>query len=103
MSTKTVEGGLLTLDHADIAMVMHNISYQEEVAVLDEAAKQHKGIFIKKALGSGHLAIQKPVDDIVQANFNHIFEHSGVSSVIMGTINPQHLKENVEKALLAIR
>jgi aryl-alcohol dehydrogenase-like predicted oxidoreductase len=102
MSTKTVEGGLLTLTQADIAMVMHNINYQEEVAVLDQAKKTNKGIFIKKALASGHLASNEPTEDIVQANFNAIFQHPAVSSVIMGTINPQHLKENVEKAATAI-
>ncbi|GAB4289507.1 MAG: aldo/keto reductase [Methylophaga sp.] len=102
MSTKTVEGGLLALQHADLAMVMHNLQYQEEKAVLDEAAKAHKGIFIKKALGSGHMPQQTSTGDIVQANFDFIFREPAVSSVIIGTINPQHLTDNVAKALSAL-
>ncbi len=102
MSTKTVEGGLLALEQSDLAMVMHNLEYQEEQAVLDEAARSHKGIFIKKALGSGHLAHGADNTDIVQANFDFIFREPAVSSVIIGTINPAHLKDNVAKAVAAL-
>lgn len=96
MSTKTVEGGLLALEQSDIAMVMHNLHYQDEKAVLDSAAMHNKGIFIKKALGSGHMTTQSS-QDIVQENFNFIFSEVAVSSVIIGTINPKHLAENVKK------
>lgn len=102
MSTKTVEGGLLALKQSDLAMVMHNLEYQQEQAVLDEAARSHKGIFIKKALGSGHLAHGATNIDIVQANFDFIFREPAVSSVIIGTINPAHLKDNVAKAVSAL-
>lgn len=101
MSTKTVEGGLLALEQSDLAMVMHNLQYQDEQAVLDEAARLQKGIFIKKALGSGHMA--KGADkDIVQANFDFIFNEPAVSSIIIGTINPVHLTDNVSKAVRAL-
>lgn len=97
MSTKTVAGGLLALEQSDIAMVMHNLEYQEEQAVIEQAAKLNKGIFIKKALGSGHLTKQTGIDP-VQANFDFIFGQPSVSSVIIGTINPNHLRDNVNKA-----
>ncbi|WP_297813984.1 aldo/keto reductase [uncultured Methylophaga sp.] len=102
MSTKTVEGGLLALQQSDLAMVMHNLQYQDEQAVLDQAEKSGKGIFIKKALGSGHIAKDTGSQDIVQANFDFIFKEPAVSSVIIGTINPAHLAENVAKAVSAI-
>jgi aryl-alcohol dehydrogenase-like predicted oxidoreductase len=102
MSTKTVEGGLLTLENADLAMVTHNLQYQDEQAVLDAAARDNKGIFIKKALGSGHMAKAASTTDIVQANFDFIFQEAAVSSVIIGTINPVHLKDNVNKAANAL-
>lgn len=102
MSTKTVEGGLLALQNADLAMVMHNLHYQQEQAVLDTAAQYNKGIFIKKALGSGHMAKDTGTTDIVQANFDFIFQEPAVSSVIIGTINPVHLKDNVTKAANAL-
>jgi aryl-alcohol dehydrogenase-like predicted oxidoreductase len=102
MSTKTVEGGLLALEQSDLAMVMHNLEYQLEQAVLDKAAEKNKGIFIKKALGSGHLAHGSDNTDIVQANFDFIFREHAVSSVIIGTINPTHLEDNVAKAVSAM-
>lgn len=48
MSTKTVEGGLLTLDQADIAMVTHNLAYQGEQDVLDAAAEKTNRCLSKK-------------------------------------------------------
>jgi aryl-alcohol dehydrogenase-like predicted oxidoreductase len=102
MSTKTVEGGLLALKYVDLTMVMHNLHYQQEQAVLDAAAQFNKGIFIKKALGSGHMAKDAGTTDIVQANFDFIFQEPAVSSVIIGTINPVHLKDNVTKAAKAL-
>ncbi|NOQ94216.1 MAG: aldo/keto reductase [Methylophaga sp.] len=97
MSTKTVEGGLLALQQSDLAMVMHNLDYQQEQAVLDQAEKDNKGIFIKKALASGHLT-----PDSVQDNFNLIYANQAVSSVIIGTINPKHLEDNVAKVSKAL-
>ena len=97
MSTKTVEGGLLALQQSDLAMVMHNLEYQQEQAVLDQAQQDNKGIFIKKALSSGHIAA-----DSVQKNFDLIFGNPAVASVIVGTINPIHLEDNVEKAVIAL-
>lgn len=101
ISTKTVTGGMLTLEQSDIAMVMHNLQYQEEQAVIEQAAKLNKGIFIKKALGSGHLAKQAGTDT-VQDNFDFIFNEPAVSSVIIGTINPTHLHDNINKAVKAL-
>lgn len=103
MSTKTVEGGIKALQQADMAMVMHNLEYQAERAVLKQAAIDNKGIFIKKALGSGHLAKNALDTDIVQANFDFIFSEPAVSSIIIGTINPEHLKDNVAKAAQALK
>jgi len=98
MSTKTVEGGLLALQQSDLAMVMHNLEYQQEQAVLDQAMLDNKSIFIKKALASGHIAA-----DSVQDNFDIIFSNPAVSSVIIGTINPTHLEDNVIKAARALK
>jgi len=97
MSTKTVAGGLLALQQSDIAMVMHNLQYQQEQAVLDQAQLDNKAIFIKKALASGHLTANS-----VQDNFNLIYANQAVSSVIIGTINPAHLADNVAKVALAL-
>lgn len=103
MSTKTVEGGLLALQQSDIAMVMHNLTYQDEKAVIDFAATKHKAILIKKALGSGHIPASTPGIDSVQANFDFIYQQSAVTSIIVGTITLAHLRDNVKKATLALR
>ena len=102
MSTKTVAGGLLSLQQSDIAMVMHNSGYQDEQAVLDQAATSNKAIFIKKALNSGHLARSSSVTDPVQASFDTIYQNSAVTSIVIGTITPSHLTSNVSKAVKAL-
>lgn len=102
MSTKTVEGGLLTLDQADIVMVTHNLAYQGEQAVLNAAADKNKAVFIKKAFASGHLPADTTQDSIT-ASFEMIFANPAVASVIVGTINPLHLMDNVAKAAKAIQ
>jgi aryl-alcohol dehydrogenase-like predicted oxidoreductase len=102
MSTKTVDGGLMAIDEADvdIVMVMHNPIYDHELPVIKHAQQQQKGIFIKKAFASGHL--QKiPSADPVRAAMQFIFQEPAVSSVIVGTLNQDHLRYNVECALSA--
>ncbi len=95
MSTKTVEGGLLALDHSDIAMVTYNPTHTQEKAVIEEAHKRHKGIFIKKAFASGHLE-KIHNSDPIQYALDFILKEPGVSSIILGTINPKHLRQNVD-------
>lgn len=94
-SGKTVEGGLLALEQGDCAMVTYNLNEQAERQVIDYAAAHGKGILVKKALASGHLA---PGEDPVRRSFELLFGKPGVSSAIVGTINPRHLAENVRTA-----
>jgi aryl-alcohol dehydrogenase-like predicted oxidoreductase len=96
MSSKTVAGGIDTLNQADVAMVTYNLTHDEELPVIEHAAARNKGILIKKAFASGHLHNQGK--DPVQESMNKILGTAGVGSIIAGTINPQHLRENVEKA-----
>ncbi|WP_206441489.1 aldo/keto reductase [Amphritea opalescens] len=97
MSTKTIEGGIETLKQSDIAMVTYNLNEQQESPVIDYALAQQKGIFIKKALASGHIT-QALTTDPVRASFDLVLGHPGVSSAIIGTINPDHLRSNVHAA-----
>jgi aryl-alcohol dehydrogenase-like predicted oxidoreductase len=101
MSTKTVAGGLLTLQHSDVAMVMCNPNYNEENAVIASAHKSNKGILIKKAFGSGH--VNKIVsENPIQACMDYIWQQAGVNSIVLGTINPEHLKQNVACAIQSL-
>jgi aryl-alcohol dehydrogenase-like predicted oxidoreductase len=97
MSTKTVEGGLLALQHADLAMVMHNPNYTDEAAVIAAAVAQQKAIFVKKALASGHLDKFKTAHPVSDA-LNFVLNTPGVTSVILGTLSASHLRYNVDCA-----
>jgi aryl-alcohol dehydrogenase-like predicted oxidoreductase len=102
MSTKTVAGGLLAADKTDIVMASYNPDYRDEAPVIEYCAENNKAVFIKKALASGHFSSDAKNADPLQASMDFIFAQPGVTSVIMGTINPQHLTANVaavERAL----
>lgn len=95
MSTKTVTGGLLTIQHSDVAMVCYNQKDETQLPVLDAAKKHKKGILIKKALASGYLSAQEAL--------NFVYAHPSVNSAILGTLNQQHLMQNVQHANTALQ
>jgi aryl-alcohol dehydrogenase-like predicted oxidoreductase len=100
MSTKTIDGGIRAAQLADIVMATLNPGYRDELPVFDFCAQNDKAAFVKKAFGSGHLfsganALQETMDLVLNTK--------GVASVIAGTINPAHLRENVEAAVKAVR
>ncbi len=90
-STKTVEGGKMALDLLDIVMATYNPTYTDEKPVLDYAAQIGKGALLKKVFASGHAA--SPEESLKFA-----LNHPGTSAAIIGTINPEHLKQNVKAA-----
>lgn len=92
MSSKTVEGGLQVVRQMDVVMATCNLSYNDELPVLQAAADENKGVLIKKGLQSGHVGGQHDVKDAMR----FVFDQPGVSSMIVGTINPRHLRSNVE-------
>jgi aryl-alcohol dehydrogenase-like predicted oxidoreductase len=91
MSTKTVAGGLLTIENCDLAMITYNTEHTEELTVIEAAAKLNKGIFIKKALNSGHISAEKALEFVAK--------QTAISSIITGTINPEHLRQNVQAVI----
>ncbi|MGH8463723.1 MAG: aldo/keto reductase, partial [Pseudomonas sp.] len=93
-SGKTAAGGLKALERGDCAMVTYNLNEQAERPVIDYAAAHGKAILVKKALASGHVCLSPGVDP-VRASFELLFAQPGVSSAIVGTINPVHLAHNV--------
>jgi aryl-alcohol dehydrogenase-like predicted oxidoreductase len=52
---------------------------------------------IKKGLISGHLDLSRGADPVEEA-LRVIFEEPGISSVVVGTLNPSHLRSNVAAA-----
>ena len=101
MSTKTVDGGMKALEMLDLAMVTYNPSMQDEVEVIDHALFLEKGILVKKALNSGHAIATQDINEgaagmsLTERNLRFALDREGVTSVIVGTINPKHLAENV--------
>ena len=102
MSTKTLAGGVLAAQYSDVVMATYNLEYQDEKPVIDYASENGKAVFIKKAFSSGHAVVDQ-TEDRIQKTFDSIYSNPGVTSIILGTINPKHLKENITKADRAIR
>ncbi len=88
VSSKTVDGGLKCLERSDLAMVTYREDYLEELPILDYAAKNNKGIILKKVLNSGHSQLPRKA---LQFSANH----PAVTSMIIGTLNPNHLIYNI--------
>lgn len=95
VSTKSVEGGLLALEHCDLVMVTYNLNYRDEETVLDQARLAGKGVFVKKALGSGTLCKARHGEDVLEQALLFASQHAAVTAVIVGTINESHLRRNV--------
>lgn len=92
MSTKTVAGGILALTQSDCVMIAFNPDYPDEQPVIDFAREHHKGILVKKLLNSGHAALQA---NGLQRAIDIAKTTAGISSVIMGTTNAEHLRQNI--------
>ena len=90
-STKTIQGGLLALKMMDLVMVAYHPDDTSQTSVIDDAQKQNKGVLVKKALVSGHT-------QSTRENLKFVLQNRAVTSAIIGTINPDHLRQNVETA-----
>ena len=88
MSPKTVAGALKAMPHADVLMITLNQEDTSQIEAIEAAQQASVGIIIKKALASGH-----STDPAAALNF--ACGYAGVGSVIVGTIDPAHLAQNV--------
>ncbi len=87
ISHKTVAGGERAIElGCDVVMATLNLAEQAESGLIASAGQSGVGVLVKKALASGHSGIE---------SLRFAAEAPGVSSVIVGTINPAHLAENV--------
>ncbi len=96
MSTKTVEGGLLAASQSDVVMATRHPGYEAEREVFDYCHDHQKAVFVKKAFASGHL--QQLGDNPVEQALRFAFEHPASTAVIVGTLNPEHLRQNAAVA-----
>ncbi len=115
ISTKTVDGGLLALRQSagacDVVMLPYSPLERAHGVVVDAARHRGVGVLVKKALASGHttdllnkmpVEIRSAVSDPIQAAMRFTLQRAGVSSVIVGTTNPAHLRDNAAAAEMAL-
>lgn len=97
MSTKTDAGGMLAAELLDVVMVTYNLQQQDR-AVVDRARSLNKGVLVKKGLMSGHVHESATPRDLVAESMQLNFSTPGIHSMIVGTLSPTHLLDNVGKA-----
>ncbi|MGK0337222.1 MAG: aryl-alcohol dehydrogenase-like predicted oxidoreductase [Candidatus Azotimanducaceae bacterium] len=88
-SGKDPVGSALAMEIVDVFMISLNETDTSHAALLATCQQQEKGVVIKKALSSGHA-------NDPGAALRFAADYPGVSSVIVGTIDPKHLASNVE-------
>ncbi len=96
VSTKTLEGSLRAVARCDVVMLPLNPVENECAPAIEAAHVANKGVLIKKALVSGHFSAAHSCGDAARNCLEFAQTHRGVSSIVVGTINPEHLKENVQ-------
>lgn len=106
MSTKTLEGGLLCTQEADVVMATYDPEQADDRQLMEACEKHNTGVLLKKIFNSGHLLREdhsdKTANSIIEQQMKVIFAQSAVNSAIIGTLNSQHLRSNVECALLGL-
>nr|HRJ50454.1 aldo/keto reductase [Phycisphaerales bacterium] len=90
VSTKGAAGSRACLPHCEALMV--TIGGPDETGVVASARTAGVGILVKKALDSGRASEPGPA-------LRRAVQTPGVTSVIVGTINPDHLEDNARWAL----
>jgi len=96
ISSKTLEGGMIAADMLDVLMVTYSQNNPDEQQVIDKCAETGAGVLLKKVFGSGHIDHNGQKEALRFA-----FASTAVSSAVIGTINPEHLQDNVKCALIA--
>lgn len=91
MSTKTIAGGIAAAQRCDAVMITYHSEYTDESSVIDYCAQHRKAVLIKKAFASGHL-------HDTAAALQFALKNPAISSAIIGTINPAHLRANAAAA-----
>ena len=97
MSSKTLDGGLRAVECCDLVMVTYNPSQRGELPVIRAAQRAGKGVLIKKGLRGGHLDGGAAADP-VRASLELIYAEPGVGSLVVGTLDPAHLRANAATA-----
>ena len=85
-SHKSLAGARLALTRCDVIMSHLSHRHRREREVVAEAGRRHCGVLVKKALDSG---------DAVPESLGWVVHQAGVSSVLVGTVDAEHLEADV--------
>lgn len=98
MSAKSLEGALLTLSMSDVLMyeLPENPNDLESIAAC--AHKHNSQILIKKIFASGHMVESSSRQQVIAERLHAGLSFPEVASIIIGSIDQQHVIENVEIA-----
>jgi aryl-alcohol dehydrogenase-like predicted oxidoreductase len=89
VSHKTLAGGFESIARSDVVMTTYNANDSTMAPVIARAAEVRCGVLIKKPLASGTLGPARAESLLRTAAL------PGVSSIVVGTTDPEHLAENV--------
>lgn len=103
-STRTPEGAAGAIEKCDVVMLTLNPRDRQDEPMVEAAARRGVGVLIKKALLSGRIADLPAHEaaDPIERCLRFVFSHDGVSSVVVGTIDAEHLAHDVAAAERAI-
>ncbi len=90
LSAKTVEGAQAALEWADVLMVEYHLQDLSQTPVIAAAAAQGIGVVVKKGLAAGHL----PIADAMR----FVLANPGVSSLVIGSLSLDHMRDNFRLA-----
>jgi aryl-alcohol dehydrogenase-like predicted oxidoreductase len=91
MSHKTVAGGVAAVEHCDLVMTTLSETRRAELAVVAAAHAHRCGVLVKKPLDSGRAANDPRR---VGSALRYLKTIDGVSSIVVGTTDPAHLRAN---------
>ncbi len=87
LSGKTIEGARAALTWADVIMVEYHLDDCSHAGIIAEAADADVGVVVKKGLASGRLDAGEAI--------RFILGTPGVGSLVVGSLDLDHLRENV--------
>lgn len=90
LSAKTVAGAHESLGWADVLMVEYHLEDRSQEAVIAAAHAAGLGVVVKKALASGRLP---PAEGL-----RFVLGNPGVTTTVIGTLNVNHMRANLELA-----
>lgn len=90
LSAHTVEAATMALSWADAVMIEYHAENPSMLEVLDRAAGLGVMVMVKKGLASGRLP--------PAAAIRHVLAHAAVTSLLIATLDFEHLRQNWETA-----